>query len=250
MKTYTFLDAWNLARKQVTSSTEADHSAAICNLALNEIWNSWDWRESLADLPPFYLIPSEQDHGAPAVTIPANFMGLREAFLVCVNSEPAYRQELEVIKDLRLIHGRQIPHAISYEPSKNAFRLFPRVPDSFTAPNYMVDGIYKKRPTKITAANIQNTTLPFDDVFLSVMLESIKWAAMRIGGDPRAGDLQIRQNGQRVYTGQYGIMKERIEEMAQTEAVDLGNPVIAPREAYPRVRGAGGYTGATGVYWY
>jgi len=247
MKTYTFLDAWNIARKQVTSATEADHAAIVCNLALNEIWNSWDWREALDDLPPFYLIPSEQDHGAPAVVIPTDFMGLREAFLICTNSEPAYRQELEVIKDLRLIHGRQIPHAIGYEPSKNVFRLFPRVPDSFTPPHYMVDGIYKKRPTKITSDNL-STPLPFDDVFLSVSVEAIKWAGMRIGGDPRAGEVQIRQNGQRVYTGQYAIMKERIEEMAQTEAVDLGNPVIAPREAYPRTRGGG--SGTSGVYWY
>ncbi len=247
-KTYTYLDAWNLARKQVSSSTEADHAAAVCNLATNEIWNSWDWREALDDLPPFYLVPSEQDYGAPAVVIPADFMGLREAFIVSTNSEPAYRQELEVIKDLRAISARQRPHAIGYEPSKNVFRLFPRVPDSFVAPTYMVDGIYKKRPTKITAANIQATTLPFDDVFLSVMLDSLKWAAMRIGGDQRAGEVQIRQNGQRVYTGQYGIMKERIEEMAQTEAVDLGNPVIAPKESYPMMRGGG--VGSPGIYWY
>ena len=245
-KTYTYNDAWNVARKQVPSSTEADHAATICNLATNEVWGSFDWRESLRELPPFYLIPSEQDYGAPSVTIPSDFMGLREAFVVCTNSEPPQRTELTVVKDLRAESGHQYPHAIGYESSKNVFRLFPRVPDSFAPPNYMVDGIYKKRPTKITTDTLY-ATLPFDDIYFSVMIDAIKWAGMRIAGDPRAGELQVRQNGQRVYTGQYAIMKERIEEMALTEAVDLGNPVIAPREAYPQMRGG---SSRGGLYWY
>ena len=248
-KTYTFRDAWDLVRRQVRSDIEADHTISICNLALNEVWNSFDWRVSLSVLPPFYLIPSEQDHGAPAVSVPSDFQGLREAWLVFLTSEPAYRVELSVMKDLRLTHYRSIPHAIAYEPSKSSFRLFPRTPESFTAPNYVVDGIYKKLPVKVTSTSFPATTLPFDDVYFSAMVEAVKWAALRTMGSEVAGGVQIRNNGARAYVGQYAVMKERLEEMAQTEAVDLGNPSIAPRDSYPRAR-LGGVSSAVNLYNY
>lgn len=247
--TYTFLDAWNIARKQVPSTAEFDHGAAICNIALNEIWNAYDWRVSIAELPPFVLIPQEQDHGAPAVSIPTDFSGLREAWIVAINSEPAYRYELQVMKDLRLTHNEQMPHAISYEPSKNAFRLFPRIPTTLTSPYYLVDGIYKKHPTKITATTLASAVIPWDDTYFSTVVEAVKWAGLMSVSSPAAGGVQTLPNSRSQFTGQYAVMKERIFRMAQTESVDLGNPMIAPRTPFPRGR-LGGSTPLSVFYYY
>jgi len=247
MITYTYQDAVNLASRNIPRSAEDDSAAFLCNLALNEMWRRWDWRESVAELPPFYLIPNHQDYGPPAASVPSDFAGLRRAWLVQTTSSPAMRQPMKVMGQLDVTHVRNLPHAVGYEPSTSSFRIFPRSPDNIGATDYMIDGVYKKRPTKVLATTLTSTSLPFDDVYLNVWLEGLKWAAWNANGDPRAGDAQLMPGGQVVYTGQYGKFLSEVDKMAEHEGIELSTPPLAPAE--PLVYPSGMYrSGLLGWY--
>lgn len=156
-------------------------------------------------------------------------MGLREARLLRASTVPPFRQPLQIIKDLELTHVRYIPHAINFIPASKAFRVYPRVPENIGSPDYMVEGEYKIKPAKITAANLANTLLPFDDIYFQVWVEVMKWQAFVLDNDPRAGAITVA-NGQTTYTGQAAVAQQKLEEMASNEGLELGDPVIAPAE--------------------
>jgi len=227
--TYKYLDALNAAGKVIPRIVEDDQAAFLCNEATNEVWSRYDWRESVVQLPPFYLVPNEQDHGPPSVAVPADFLGLRMAYLVRLTSSPPTRSELLVMRDVRLTQVRALAHAIGYEPARKSFRLYHRVPSNIGASDYMVDGEYKKRPTKITSTIIASTDLPFDDLYFGVMVEALKWAAWKAAGDGRAGQIQV-QGGRALLAGQRAVLQERIDWMAANEGLELGDPQIAPSE--------------------
>lgn len=229
--TYTFTDLTNAGQRVLPRSVESDAAAFICNIAMNEIWQKYDWRESLVTLPPFYLIPNEQDHGAPAVAVPADFLGLRQAYLVHLLATPVYRQPMTPLKDLGLTTSYGLPGQIGYQADKAAFRVFPRVPMNIGAPDWCIQGVYKNRPTKLTAANMSSTLLPFDDLYFSNMLAVYKWAGYVMAGDQRAGGIQTNKQGNSVYTGAYAEAHDAIDRMAMTEGVELGDVNIAPSEA-------------------
>lgn len=206
-----------------------DHSPRICNLATSEIWKKYDFRETLTTLPPFYLVPNEQDYGAPTVTIPSDFLGLRKVNLVALTSIPPVRRELKVIKDLQLTSVRYYPlHAICYNPETNSLRVFPRVPENVGSPDYIIDGSYKKRPTKIVNSTLE-TVIPLDDIHEKMFIEGMKWAAFEIAGDPRAGEAQV-QSGMTSYSGQLAKFHREMDLSAQMEGLELGDPAISPSE--------------------
>jgi len=228
--TYTYGDVMNVVGKSATNrANEDDLAAFICNVGTNLLWQRYDWRESISTLPPFYLIPDEQDHGAPAVIVPTNFWGLRKVWLMKNATTPPYKQDMTILKDLALTHVRYLPQSISYNSASRSFRVFPRVPPSIGAPDYCVSGEYKIKPTKITAANIASTLLPFDDVYFQTWVEVLKWASLNIAGDPRAGDVNYT-NGQKVASGQLAKAYAAIDEMARTENLEGGDVTISPSE--------------------
>ncbi len=229
-KTTYYSDIINLVKRFIPSSVEADAIAFICNSAIYEIWKHYDWRESISTLPPFYLIPGAQDHGAPAVIVPADFYGLRTAQLVQLNSTPAWRRDLMCLKDLQPCSIYALPSDIDYVPNKQCFRLYPRVPMNIGAPLWCIQGTYKRYPTKVTADILASTFLPFDDVYLPNMVEVFKWAAFKFSGDPRQGGMQAVKGGGVQLTGQYAIMYDAINEMARAESLEQGDPTIAPAE--------------------
>ena len=132
-QTYTIAEALNVVQSQVRKDIEPALAAYIANMAQNKIWNKYDWRETLAPLPPFYLIGQEQEFGPPAVIVPSDFLGLREAYLVSTSANPSRRRELKVRRDLRLTGIEGLPEEISYEPTTKRFRTFPRVPAGISA---------------------------------------------------------------------------------------------------------------------
>ncbi len=227
--TYTFQDLMNVVSRVLPRMVEQDAAAYICNTAIAQFWKAYDFRETLQVLPPFYLIPMEQDHGTPAVAVPSDFLGLRNAYLCQLASNPAYRSQLSCLKDLPLTQVYGLPQSIGYEPAKLAFRLFPRVPANIGAPSWIIQGEYKKRPTKITADILSSTLVPFDDIYLENMMEVFKWAGWQFAGDPRAGGVQRSGRGA-IYTGQYAAAKDAIDAMAMNEGLELGDVAIAPAE--------------------
>ncbi len=230
MRTHTYSDALSVVQRYVNSNVMDNHAAMICNIATNKIWHQYDWRESLAQFPPFYLIPMEQDFGAPTAAVPPDFIGLREVFLVRRSVQPPYREPIQVKNTIELTHIRGLPSHISYEASLNKFRLFPRVPDSCGATDYQIDGTYKKRPTKITNDIIPSTLLPFDDIYINTMVQALKWAALDLAGDPRAGTVQM-QAGNAVHTGQLALFLDSLDQMAIHEGLNLGDTYRFPSEA-------------------
>lgn len=228
--TYTISEALNVVSSQLKRDVEDRQAAYLANIAQNEIWNKYDWRETLAPLPPFYLIPNEQDYGAPAAIIPTDFLGLREAYLVNTTSSPARKIELKIRKDVRSTGAQALPSILGYEPSVQRFRTWPRVPAGIGATDWLVDGTYKIRPTKITVTTLQTTVIPWDDMYFQVYVAALKWAALDAAGDPRAGAVQV-QGSRAVYTGALGSMHDAIDRMAEAEGLNLGDPSIAPSEA-------------------
>ena len=227
--TYTWSDVMSIAGRKSSRNVMDDYGVYLCNMTLSWVWDKFDWRESMASLPSFYLVPNEQDHGAPTVAIPSNFYGLRWANLVRIDNVPPYRQPLAIIKDLQTTHIRYLPHAICYVPEKQAFRLYPRVPDNIGSPVYLIEGVYKIRPTLLTVENIVTTLLPFDDIYLQMWIETFKWVMWQSEGDPRAGAI-TDSNGQINATGQSAIMMQMIEWVASREGLEMGDPVISPAE--------------------
>ena len=186
-QTYYYTDAINFIRPQVPATAEDQKAATICNIGTNLIWNAFDWRETIEQFPPFWLSAWTQDYGAPLVVIPSDFLGLREAQLTDLSNVPPAHYPMRVMKFLEPTHQMQLPRSISYEPSVNAFRVFPRVPSGLGAARFKIDGTYKKRPTLVTAATYTSTLLPFDDLYFQVWLEVLRWAAFSAAGDQRAG---------------------------------------------------------------
>lgn len=228
--TYTYADALNFIRSQVPSVAEEQKASAMCNIGTNLIWNAFDWRETVAELPPFWLSPNVQDYGAPFTAVPADFLGLREAQLVDIFSVPPVKTPLKVLRFLEDTHVPALPHAISYEPSQSSFRVFPRVPPGIPGGRYKINGIYKKRPTFITSSNYTSTLLPFDDIYFNVWLEVLRWAAYSATGDQRAGEVQIGSSGRYQLSGQLAKAHQAIIEMAENEGMNLGDSTVAPAE--------------------
>jgi hypothetical protein len=215
-RTYTFGDAVNVVGPSYNRLKNDDIMLHAVNLALNEVWSSYDWRESIVDLPPFWLYPGEQDYGRPASVIPSDFSGLRTATLVEVGG--LVRTPLKVIRgdmDATNLHG--LPREIGYNKEKTAFRVFPRTPEGTSSTLYLIDGAYKKEATKITPATIQNTLLPWDDADFATYVATLKWAVRFLNDDPVADQY-------------YGRAQYMIRQMAQQEGLEMGDPTVAPYE--------------------
>lgn len=227
-RTYTYGDVLSMIASSVLRSTEDDKAVHVANLALNKIWKRYDWPESLAALPPFALTPGEQDHGAPAVAIPSDFAGLRRATLIELNGIPARRTPIKhIVRNLDLTNACDLPEAISYEPSTAAFRVYPRVPLNIGSPSWMVDGVYKKEATKVTAATLHSTLLPFDDRYLETWIEMMRWAAWSLQGNPGAGDVVVA-NRQMSFTGQLAKAMASVDAMASDSGLLLGDSLVQP----------------------
>lgn len=210
-------DALAVAQRAVGRPVLDDHAAYIANVALAYIWKKYDWRETIAALPPFYLIPMTQDYGAPFYGVPLDFAGLREAYIVQLNSTPPRRDELRCIRNIRQEHVQGLPESIGYVPDQKCLRLYPRPPANLGSANYLIDGTYKKVSPIITASTLQNSLVPWDDMYLQVFVKALKWAALETSEAPNAQEKKFE-------------LDEMLMEMAANEGLELGDPAIAPAE--------------------
>ncbi len=149
---------------------QSDVAARLCDEVQSFIWHRYPWRQSLAELPPFHLLEDEPDYGPPLYAVPADFYGLHNVW-VRTSSNMVY--PLTVVSDLGISVGTGIPDEISYRPENISFRVHPR--PNVTAPEYWVEGVYKKNPTKITNANMTSYILPWDDIYFGVFRKGLVW---------------------------------------------------------------------------
>lgn len=244
MGTYRFWQAAAAAKNVTEKTVETDMQAMACNLALNEWWEAYNWRETMETLPPFWMAPGVQDYGAPFVAVPSDFMALGRCYFVNlrsgINGIP-WRVELSTVGDLPETSEQDMPTSICYLPQISSFRIHPRIPINWGAPQFFVQGQYKKTPTvslagstgvvsQISAGNIMNALLPSHDRYFKVWVEGLKWAYLMLAGDPRAGGRNVSGNVV-TYTGQYAIFEGAIDEMSYGEQLNLKKPPVAPKNS-------------------
>lgn len=210
-------DALAIANRAVGRPVLDDSAAYIVNVATAYIWKRYDWRETIAALPPFYLIPMTQDYGAPFYGVPLDYAGLREAYLVQLTSTPPARYPLRILRNLKLEHTQGLPRDIGYVRDQKCLRLYPRPPANLGSANYLIDGTYKKVPPIITATTLQDTLIPWDDMYLQEFVTALRWAALQTAEDPRAAQKKIE-------------LDMLLDQMAANEGLELGDPSIAPAE--------------------
>ncbi len=226
--TYYYSDILSYISNLVPRIAESDKAVFVSNLSISTVWKKYDFRQTLETLPPFNLVPGEQDHSSPAVVIPADFLSLRQAYIARLSSTPVWTQTLTCMKDLTLTPLVALPGQICYQPAAASFRVFPRVPLNVGSPDWIVKGEYKKTPVKVTADTLSSTFLPFDDIYFYNLVEVFKWAAWQSVGDQRAGGIQMNKSGAAVFTGQFAVAHEAIDAMASDEGLNLGPTYFAP----------------------
>lgn len=230
-RTYKYSDALTVVSKRFPKALEDNFAALASNLATHEAWMKYDFRETQKALPPFYLIPNLQDHGPPFTIVPTDFLGLRQVYLSQISTGSSgtgangacsiQRMPLLVVKDVPETNLQGLPRNICYQPSAvvpdsaGVFRIFPRVPINMGTPLWMINGTYKKTPTKITASTL-DTTLPFDDIYFNTMVSGISWAMV-----------QLSQGG-KASLEEYQPFGYALEEQASNEGLELGDVTIKP----------------------
>lgn len=226
-RTYTYGDVLNLVSSLVVKSAEKDKGIFMLNLAVNKVWKAFPFPQTTAPLPPFALQPGEQDYGAPTVSVPADFDHLLQANFVELTSNVATRNPMHIHRNLTKTDMVGWPNQISYLPSIYSFRIFPRPPVNMAAPLYIIDGLYKILPPKLEAEDIHSTLLPFDDKYMGMWFEVMKWAAYNLSGNPQAGEVQYTPKGIS-YNGQLAKAMATIDEMARDAGLVLGDAVVTP----------------------
>lgn len=168
--TCTLGDAVNLLGQRYPKLLLDGNAARLCDEVLSFMWNRYPWRESLGQLYPFFLAKEECDYTKPFIVFPSDFYGLREAW---IREYTGYRFDppLVVKPDLIVSGSTGRPEAISYQPEIGGFRIFPRSDTS--SPDIWVEGIYKKRLTKVTNATVQSYVYPWDDIYFKVFRKGL-----------------------------------------------------------------------------
>jgi hypothetical protein len=217
--TYTWQDAISFVSQQ-KQRTYVDSAVGFAvNMTQNALWEAFDWRETLGDLPPFWLNPKFQDYGSPVVEIPDDFLGLRQAWLIDVDGR--LRRELTVKGKINQTTNWNIPSDIGYVPEKQAFRVWPKPPDGVGWTRWLIEGIYKKLPVKLTLATL-NTPIPWDDRYFTTVTAGLEWALT-----PTSQVQERMQN--------FSVFRAMVQDMAKKEGFELGAPQgIAPQN--PLVR--------------
>lgn len=246
---YTYDQMLRMSKRYAPANIIEDFGSEICNLVTQTIWNKYDWKEVTKTLPPFALIPNVQDYGAPFVSVPSDFYGLRKVNYVNLQGQPPIRIQLKVVKDLELTNVRYMPRSICYNPDTQSFRLFPRVPPNVGSPYWMIDGTYKKLPTIITPDTITET-LPIVPMYFQMWLSGFKWACKYFMDDPSAYQIQSK-GGEATTAARLAEFHYFMEQAAMSEGLELGDVYIAPSEpltygTFPMSGGPFGY--GTWVY--
>lgn len=213
--TYKYQDVFNLVRGQFSLGEEDIKAVAICNMANERIWNYGPFRQTLAKLRPFCLTPYKQEYGAPQVAVPSDFAGFHLVYLTRTSTTPPTVYELSTRKDIRKTHVVDFASYISYDPASATFRLDRPAPANVGGHEWVISGDYKKNPTKVTAATMGTTLLPWDDRHLANVTQVFRWAAAVATGSPKVGEL-------------IAMADFEIERMARDEGFELGDPTVAP----------------------
>jgi hypothetical protein len=190
-------------------------AARFCNEVQDYIWYRYPWRGTLADLPPFGLTQDEPDYGPPLLAVPADFYGLHRAWIRSSTGR-ILEPELQVKPDLGLSVCSAMPTTIAFQKAKGCFRLHPR--PAFAAPDYWVEGEYKKLPETITNENLNSYTFVWDDLYFQVFRAGLNWKVKE--------DLMSSPDAPNAYQ----MFEMLVDRMAMAEGLHSGVVTVAPSE--------------------
>ncbi len=217
--TYTYNDCWSAASDLVQGGNLASKQYWATNKAINCMWQAYDWRGTVAELPPFWLVPYRQDYGTPFYVVPSDFLGLREVYLTYVTTYPPIKRELKVQKYLQESAIQGFPINICYLDAIQGFRVWPLPPTSAASPLYLIDGTYKKQPPKIQRSNLGDLIL-WPDLYFDTFVDALAWAALDLMGPTKQKDAAL----------QYQKFQRSLAIATGTDALENGPPAVHPSE--------------------
>ena len=217
--TYTYNDVHLVASQQFRRGVTDALWVYATNEAIAKMWLAYDWRGTVLPFAPFWLVPGQQDYGAPFYDVPSDFYGLREVYLVQIgaNAIPV-RMPLRVVENLEETHAVGFPQSITYRPSVKTLRLHPAAPYGASSPLYLIDGTYKTRPPKIQRSNASDLLL-WDDVYFNVFVKALVLAVMEMNGDFKAA-MEYRN-----------VFMLALHEATAVENLEDREPIVNPNEA-------------------
>jgi hypothetical protein len=216
-RTITVGEALNLVGLKYPRILSDGFGARLADEVQAFIWGRYPWRNTLAELPPFYPVREVADYGPPMYAVPSDFKGLHRAWLRRYTGE-RIEPELLVKPDVSISIAPDVPSAIAYHAERASFRLHPR--PSFSGPEVQVEGIYKKLPTKITNANMNSFLLPWDDEYFQVFKKGLEWKYREdIIGAPDAAQSFV-------------LFRAFVDQMAMDEGLHSGVVTVAPAEGF------------------
>ncbi len=228
-RSYNYNDAWNVARQYAPTAVENTSWDYATSEAVREMWKAYDWRGSVQPFEPFWLVPGYQDYGKPFYSIPDDFYGLRETYLVQVgaSSLPIY-STMRVVENLQATAAQGLPNCICYRPSVQAFRIHPGASFGASSPLYMITGTYKITPPRITRA-LSDQPILWDDMYFDTFCQYLAWASLSIGGRRREA------------AEQHDVAEMSLRRSAGAENLEQGEPTVHPGEGlvYPTGMGYG-----------
>lgn len=235
----TFGKLINSFAKDIPRLQNTEFAAEIVATTINKVWLFQDFRETLAKLPPFYLVGGMQDYGKPIYTIPVDFLALRQASLKSLsdgnNSIGATStSELKVVTRQAPIVRYGTPDVISFEPSEKVFRIFPILGPQTASNLWIVEGVYKKLPqsnlfdgstvygtpilsSDITSDNFNRVLLPIDDRHYDVLKDVAGLLARKASAGLTTEQMQIEQ-----------YIDAKLVRIANEEGLDIGSHPISP----------------------
>lgn len=212
-KTLTINDALNIAALRFPRILTDSMGARFADEVLSEMWMRYPWRESLADLPPFHLVYGQSDYGPPIYAVPSDFASIHDLWIRDSNGTPYPLVDKDTMK---VVLSIGIPDTISYEPEVSSFRVGPR--PNISAPDYWIEGKYKKTITAVTNSTLTSYAFPFDDKYFGVFRQGLVWKYKNdILGDPSA-------------VNDYQLFRTMLDDMAMKEGIDIGKRFMVPDE--------------------
>lgn len=154
--------------------------------------------------------------------------------IVRLDSDPPEYRELALLSNLSPEFSRtagiDTMKAVGWFSSSNFFR-FDVSPQVSVGQLIQLQGEYQMKPTKITPANL-STALPFPDHYFETFMEGLLWKLYQLTDDPRAGGIQVNRNGtqMKIFTGQFGVFYEMLQQMARTEDLGTGDEFQFPEQ--------------------
>lgn len=230
--TYSPQDALNLVQAFGHGVPIDAVRANACDMINSMIWTFYPWGWSIANLTPITLSDAVQDYTATDT----NILRPLKMRLCRTDITPNEWRELKLLgnlaPELSRKGGIDVVTACGYFSSSNFFRL-DIAAQVGSGQTIQLQGEYQKVPTKITENNL-TTAFAFPDTYYNCFVEGLKWKIYQLSDDARAGGISVSKNGgmTKVYTGQFGIFFEQLQQMARTEDLSAGDEFMYPENPF------------------